>query len=503
MVAKSCSIFDVFKCYKLSDNVFLPLVADKGYILVKHELYEVDKLMFQLLKSLPLTRKYINNCLSYYNKKHIDLLINNFLERNIIKPESWFNIVRLRITTLFHRYFKQVVAYPKRLFDVYLLAAKCYLIKRKLHGLKVDIDLIESNKPTTILLILYGGIGDIVLATPMLQVLKKIIPRALIDVVIKAKYASFLEPCPLINRIIIYPGYRNVYKWPGKPSPFLMSLYQKYDITIGCCEHFGGACRWFTGKALSYLIDAKMRIGTLDRVSVKYPYITKHFLTHGIEERYEHEAIRMLRLLKPLGAVHFEHRAAVWGEAGDESTLNKFNLSPEVDSNTYMVGVSPFTGIGKQWPIDRYAKLIKYLLSNFNVTVILLGTKKNQQEAAILRCLIGENDNVIDLTGMTSAKELITIISTLSLLVSPDSGPAHIAAACQIAEIVLFGHTNPHRYRPWMNQKSVLLRARSKKVEDISEAVVCKIACKILVENNEHTSDLQQSEKSAHVEQKY
>ena len=496
MSAKNNPIFDVFKCYRLSDNVFLPSVADKGYILVEHVLYEINKPTEQFLKSLPSTRKYAMSYLIIsHNRKEAELLIGDFLERDIIKPESWFDILRLRIRVFFRQDIKKFVTYTTRFFSVYLLTFKCYLIKKKLCRKKNSSNIIENNKPKTILLIAYGGIGDMVLMSPMLQVLKSNIPAALIDVVVKAKYTGFLESCPLINHVIKYPGSHCIYKWFGEPSRFIMSLYQKYDITIGCCEHFGGDCRWFTGKALSYLIDANMRIGTLDRVSSKYTCITKHFLTHSVVERYEHEAERMLRLLEPLGITHFERQATVWGEAEDKNTLNKFNISAKLDSTAYIVGLSPFTGIQKQWPIDRYAKLIKYLLLNFNATVILLGTKKNLQEAAILRCLVGDNDDIIDLTGITSTKELITIIKTLSLLISPDSGPAHIAAACQIPEIVLFGYTNPHRYCPWMNPKLVLLRTQSRKVEDISVNVVCKTIRKVLVKNNKHTSDSQPRKK--------
>ena len=499
MLANKRSIFDVFKCYKLSENVFLPPLMDNGYILVKNILYEVDKASVRFLKSLPLTRKHINNYLSgIYNRKLMDLLIADLLELKVMAPERWLKIVHLRIKDLILKQVKQITARIKSLFGVYLLTAKCFLIKRKLRNLNRTKNIAKYNNSKTVLLIAFGGIGDMVLMTPMLQVLKKIMPDASIDVIVKAKYAGFFKSCPLIDHIIKYPGSCHVFKWLGKPSTFLISLYQKYDITIGCCEHFGGTCRWFTGKALLYLIDADMRISTIDRVSSKYPRITKYFLTDGIEERYEHEATRMLRLLKPLGASHREHQAAVWEGTKNKSTPNKFNLPMEFDSATCMVGISPFTRIGKQWPIDRYAKLIRYLLSNFTVRVILLGTKKNRQEAAILRCLIGENNNVMDLTGMTSTEELITVIKALSLLISPDSGPAHIAAACRIPEIVLFGRTNPHRYSPWMNRKLLVLRTWSKKVEDISVSVVCKASCKFLVEINKHFLDSQLNQELVH-----
>ena len=487
MITEYYPFFCFFRYYKLSSTVFLPSVTDNGYVLVKDELFEIDELAKNFLKRLPLTKKEAMRHLSVnYNQKDADLLIRDFLKLDIIESGSGFNVTCLSLNTFFSQCIREFTNYIKGFVGVYPLTIKCYLIKRKLRRLKGTLDPTANDKPKTILLIMYGGIGDMVLASPMLQCLKENMPNTLIDVVVKAKYASFLESCPLINRIIKYPGNRHAFKWLGKPSRFLMLLYQKYDITIGCCEHFGGNCRWFTGKALNYLVDADMRIGTLDRVSCKHTYITRLFLTHGVKEYYEHEAIRMLRLLEPMGVAYSKHRATVWENRKGESAIEKFNISTRLSSTTYTIGISPFTGIQKQWPLDRYAKIIEYLSLNYDATVILLGAKRNLQEAAILRCLVGKNDNIINLTGMTTTKDLITIIRRLSLLISPDSGPAHIATACQIPEIVLFGYTNPHRYCPWMNPKSTLLRTQTRKVRDISVDIVCKAIQDILVNNNKH-----------------
>ena len=163
-----------------------------------------------------------------------------------------------------------------------MLIGKCYIIKRKLQKTNIVQKTGRNNGNKKVLLIGFGGIGDMVLMTPMLQALTEAIPGVSVDVITKSKYVDFFKTCPLVNCVIKYPGNRRVYKWVGKPSTFVTSLYRQYDITIGCCEHFGGTCRWFTGKALSYLIDANMRIGTLDKLSRKYFRISKYFLNAGL-----------------------------------------------------------------------------------------------------------------------------------------------------------------------------------------------------------------------------
>lgn len=468
------------KYYRLSDEVFVPPTAEANQFFLNDDVFEIDKSVKQILKSLPLRRGDIDKLfMSSYDQQDIDALIEELLQLNVIEPMSLHSYVWSHFISHLNKKINRSICRLQGIFGVYMLIGKCYIIKRKLQKTNIVQKTGRNNGNKKVLLIGFGGIGDMVLMTPMLQALTEAIPGVSVDVITKSKYVDFFKTCPLVNCVIKYPGNRRVYKWVGKPSTFVTSLYRQYDITIGCCEHFGGTCRWFTGKALSYLIDANMRIGTLDKLSRKYFRISKYFLTHGIEERYEHEAKRMLRLLEPFGTVCFRQQAKIWSSVDSQYVFGKLNLINKINSRRYLIGISPFSGIAKQWPIDRYAKLIKILLTNLDTAIVLLGTKRHFREASILRLLVN-NANLIDLTGQTSTKELVAIIGSLSLLVSPDSGPAHIAAACQVPEVVLFGYTNPYRYHPWMNEALTLIRMPSRNIKDINVDVVYESILKLL-----------------------
>jgi len=59
----------------------------------------------------------------------------------------------------------------------------------------------------------------------------------------------------------------------------------------------------------------------------------------------------------------------------------------------------------------------------------------------------------LNLIGKTSIPELLSIIKTAEFMISPDSGPAHMATAMNTAVIGLYATTNPDRARPYLSSE--------------------------------------------------
>jgi heptosyltransferase-2 len=60
--------------------------------------------------------------------------------------------------------------------------------------------------------------------------------------------------------------------------------------------------------------------------------------------------------------------------------------------------------------------------------------------------------NPIILTGKTTLAEVVSVLSVCDLLVSNDTGPAHISAALGTKTLVIFGPTNPRTTQPWNSE---------------------------------------------------
>jgi heptosyltransferase-2 len=88
-----------------------------------------------------------------------------------------------------------------------------------------------------------------------------------------------------------------------------------------------------------------------------------------------------------------------------------------------------------------YVKEIVDQLKTFNGLSVVLFGKSNPWNKYLLN--IKTNKRVINLIDRLTMPEMVSVISKLSLLIAPDSGPLHIAAALRKKTLGLFGNINP------------------------------------------------------------
>ena len=127
---------------------------------------------------------------------------------------------------------------------------------------------------------------------------------------------------------------------------------------------------------------------------------------------------------------------------------NKANLSSEIlkitgDKSTQKwIGIAPFAQYeSKIYPQDLIQEVIDNLAQNQTYKIFLLGGGKN--EIKLLTTLAKNKENVIIVAGKLSFDQELELISNLDVMLSMDSGNAHIAAMLGIKVITLWGATHP------------------------------------------------------------
>ena len=108
----------------------------------------------------------------------------------------------------------------------------------------------------------------------------------------------------------------------------------------------------------------------------------------------------------------------------------------------------------KDWLIDRYADIANWLMAQ-NINVILVGSPA-KRELEMTTCIQQLAPNVQNLVGKTSLKELAALLKLADLVLSPDTGSAHIASIQGTPVIGLYAIHNPHRTAPYNDQKNVI-----------------------------------------------
>ncbi|WP_395374837.1 glycosyltransferase family 9 protein [Marinicella sp. W31] len=99
----------------------------------------------------------------------------------------------------------------------------------------------------------------------------------------------------------------------------------------------------------------------------------------------------------------------------------------------------------RNWLPDRYAAVADYLVEKFNAQVFLCGGPAPREKRLGAEIASLCQQSVIDLTGQDTLKQLMAMMQAVDLVISPDSGPLHMAGAAGTPVIGLHGGSNYRR----------------------------------------------------------
>lgn len=118
-------------------------------------------------------------------------------------------------------------------------------------------------------------------------------------------------------------------------------------------------------------------------------------------------------------------------------------------------GVRPLVGLQvgagrtvKEWPLARMAEVGAWAVRTRGAALVLTGSAADRDAARLLRQALPEAAPVVDLTGEGDLLTLAAVLSRLSLFVTPDTGPMHLAAVVGTPLVAVFGPSSPERWGP-------------------------------------------------------
>ncbi|HIC31331.1 MAG TPA: ADP-heptose--LPS heptosyltransferase RfaF, partial [Flavobacteriaceae bacterium] len=103
------------------------------------------------------------------------------------------------------------------------------------------------------------------------------------------------------------------------------------------------------------------------------------------------------------------------------------------------IGIAPFAQYpSKMYPLSQMKDVVKALEEQYNI--FLFGAKAEQQQLSEL----SNSKNVVNVAGLLSFEEELHLISNLDLMLSMDSGNAHLAAMFGVKVLTIWGVTHPY-----------------------------------------------------------
>ncbi len=282
--------------------------------------------------------------------------------------------------------------------------------------------------PKRILVIRLSSIGDILLTTPALRLIKRTFPNAELDFLIKSQYAVVLANNPHIDNLLIFNSRA------GRQELFSTARYikqQQYDLVVDLHANF---------RSFYWRNMAGARHTVVFRKNRWRRFLLVKF---GID------------LYGPVRPVYKRYidSLSVFG-IKDDGQGTEFFPDPDVDAGSIlsrydvaagqtMICVCPGAGFyTKRWPVTHFALLIKRLVHEKNAFIVVLGGRADRELGTALVKNAGAG--CVDLTGKTTFPQTAGIIERAGLVISNDSGLMHLANSLKKKTLAIFGSTTKH-----------------------------------------------------------
>ena len=284
-----------------------------------------------------------------------------------------------------------------------------------------------------ILIIGMNYIGDTIFITPLIRAIKKHYKDCIIDVVNGVRGLDILKENPYINNVIV------------RDDTVLNRIKeQNYDIGFTATTAFYGA-------SLLYKAKIPIRVGV--NSECRGFLLTKKT---SWKKHSRHIVDTILSMLKPMNI----ESDGINTEIFLNEEENSFGIDKMKDYKNALLVHGGATRISKRYGIDNFSKLIEMFYKEKQIPIILIGSKDDIEFSNEMKNRLG---NIIkdDFTAKLNIRELISVIKNSYALIGGDSAPLHIANACNIYSIGIFGDTLPLIYGA-RGDKAVNIEARKK-----------------------------------------
>ncbi len=300
-----------------------------------------------------------------------------------------------------------------------------------------------------ILVIRLSAMGDVAMLVPVLKAMQEQHPEVKLTVLSK----PFFEP--IFSNLPNVSFYSAQVKTRHKGIAGLYKLYKEL-------------------KALKIDAVADMHNVLRSNVLKQFFSLSRIPVRQINKGRKEKKALTRAKnkIFKPLQTTH-ERYADVFRELGftlqlkKEHILPKPSLTPKITNllgaePKKWIGIAPFAAFsGKTYPMHLMKQVVSNLAANNTYKVVLFGGPNDVNK---LKQLKQEHNNVLVLAGKTSFKEELILIANLDVMLSMDSGNAHLAAMFGVPTVTLWGVTHPYAgFYPFaQNPNNALLADRTK-----------------------------------------
>lgn len=279
-------------------------------------------------------------------------------------------------------------------------------------------------------------IGDFLCAIPAFRALRAALPDAEITIITLPMLRDLVDRSPYFDRFVAFPGF------PGIAEQFFSAQKAVQFFAEMQAEHYDLAIQMqgsgVYSNPFTLLLGARYTAGFVrsgdspGRLDAAFPMPEKG-----------HEVQRLLDLVQFLGVP----------SRGSEIEFPLLSQDHEraealLTNTTYpLIGLhTSARAATRRWSLSRFLEVATRLVRKYGGTVVVLGDVEDCEAGKVIGQSLG--NACLNLAGRTSLGTLGAVIARLSVLITNDTGPAHIGYALRTPIVTIFGGESPEAYGP-------------------------------------------------------
>ncbi len=303
-----------------------------------------------------------------------------------------------------------------------------------------------------ILVVKLAGLGDLLLATPMMRALRRRYPDARLDLLTTEGAATLLCDSPLLDHLYAFDKYAfdeplKLARRPaalGRLAPLALKLRAvRYDAVI-VAHHLTLPAGRLKYRALLAALHPALSVG-LDNGHGRF------FSLRVRDEGFGalHEAEYALALGAALDApAPADDRGLRLSDLGWPSVTPP-RLRPDEPPRIALHAGGGGYSIARRWPAGRFVELANALWAEFGATITLLGGPEEHDLRESILDALGRPRWATALSDDDTPRHLIATLSESHLFIGNDSLPMHLAAAVGVPIVAIFGPSNAQAWGPY------------------------------------------------------
>ena len=286
---------------------------------------------------------------------------------------------------------------------------------------------IDARKSRGMLVVVTTALGDAIFCTPLFDALRKALPDTKIGLLVHHSFQDLFSDDPNVDVVIPYYG-----KFKKVLSTFRRLKAGGFDIALVANMNDPDVLPLLYWSGIRTMIRRPWK-------STIYPYLISNPEMMGSGDPPDHAIPLNLQMAEIIGLKPEAGRTYIAVKEGSKAGIGNLLHDLGISGDELLIGFHPGASLrSKMWPPESYAELGRKILADCpRARIILTGSNKESPLCLEIREAIGAG--ALSVAGKLPLKELAALMQRLSLFVSGDTGPFHIANALGIRTVTIFG----------------------------------------------------------------